>query len=255
MLRRDDDRVSEDSDRDDVRDRLARLERLAVGGAEHVAVPAWQRHTAGEHRWPSAVAVGAMVALQVLLPSRLAAGPWWFLPLLEIVIVVVLVLANPGRMERSTPALRRLGLFLITVASLGNGWSVWRLVHGIATGHDPGSAARLLAAGGDVWLINVLTFAVWYWEFDRGGPLERALGTHSHPDFLFAQMSTPGAGRKEWEPQFLDYLYLAFTNSTAFSPTDTLPLSRWAKAAMLLQSAVSLVIAALVIARAVNALQ
>ena len=101
----------------------------------------------------------------------------------------------------------------------------------------------------------MLTFAVWYWEFDRGGPLERALGTHEMPDLLFPQMTTPDMAPRDWEPEFLDYLYLAFTNSMAFSPTDTLPLSRWVKFVMLLQSLLSLVIAALVIAKAVNTLQ
>jgi uncharacterized membrane protein len=100
----------------------------------------------------------------------------------------------------------------------------------------------------------MLTFAVWYWEFDRGGPLERALGSDPYPDFLFPQMGTPDMAPKDWEPEFLDYLYLAFTNSTAFSPTDTLPLSRWAKFVMLVQALTSLVIAALVVAKAVNAL-
>jgi len=237
-----------------MRDRLARLERL-VARDVRAAVPAWRRHTRGEQRWPFAVAVVVMIGLQAFLPERLSAGPRWALPALEVAMIVVLVLANPGRMERSSPALRKLGLALITVASLGNGWSVLWLVLDIVGGRDPGSAAQLLVSGGNVWLINLLTFAVWYWEFDRGGPLERALGSQPNPDFLFPQMSTPDMAPKEWEPEFVDYLYLAFTNSTAFSPTDTLPLSRWAKVAMLLQSAISLVTAALVVAKAVNALQ
>jgi uncharacterized membrane protein len=125
----------------------------------------------------------------------------------------------------------------------------------IATGVDTGNAAELLMTGGNVWLINVLTFAVWYWELDRGGPFERAQGSRQHPDFLFPQMSTPDMAPSEWEPRFLDYFYLAFTNATAFSPTDTLPMSRGAKLGMLLQSAISLVTAALVVAKAVNTLQ
>jgi uncharacterized membrane protein len=221
---------------------------------ERAALPAWRRHTRGERRWPSAVAIAAMIGLQAFLPERLSAGPRWLLPVVEVGIIVALMLANPGRMERSSPALRRLSLSLITLASLGNAWSVLWLVLDIVFGRDTGSAAQLLASGGNVWLINMLTFAVWYWEFDRGGPLERALGSHPDPDFLFPQMGTPDMAPKEWEPEFLDYLYLAFTNSTAFSPTDTLPFSRWAKAAMLLQSAISLITAALVVARAVNAL-
>ena len=229
------------------RDRLARE-------IEHVVVPAWRRRTGGEQRWPCAVAILAMIALQLLLPERLTVGNRWVLPAVEVIIIVVLMAANPGRLERSSRPLRMLGLALIAVASLGNAWSVTWLVHGIATGADIGGAAELLATGGDVWLINVLTFAVWYWELDRGGPVERAYGSDPYPDFLFPQMTTSGMAPPDWEPQFLDYLYLAFTNSTAFSPTDTLPLSRGAKSAMLLQSAISLVTAALVVAKAVNAL-
>jgi uncharacterized membrane protein len=150
--------------------------------------------------------------------------------------------------------LRRLSLTLIAVASLGTAWSVGKLVTAIAGGGDTGTAAELLRNGAAIWLINVLTFAVWYWELDRGGALERAAGTDPYPDFLFPQMTAPGMVPRDWRPQFADYLYLAFTNATAFSPTDTLPLSRWAKLTMLLQSAISLVTAALVIAKAVNAL-
>lgn len=247
-LRPDDPRM-----RQDVRQRLARLEQLAVKDVKEV--PAWRRRTHGEPRWPSAVAILAMIALQAFLPGWLAFGPFWALPALEVLIIVVLMLANPGRMERESARLRRLSLTLIFVASVGNAWSVVWLVIDIVTGRDTGTAGQLLAAGGDVWLINMLTFAVWYWEFDRGGPLKRALGTDPDPDFLFPQMTMPDLVPKQWEPAFMDYLYLAFTNSTAFSPTDTLPLSRGAKAAMLLQSALSLITAALVIARAVNALQ
>jgi hypothetical protein len=109
-------------------------------------------------------------------------------------------------------------------------------------------------AGGGIYLINVLTFAVWFWELDRGGPAERAAGSDPYPDFLFPPMTSPEMTHKDWEPYFLDYFYVAFTNATAFSPTDTLPLSRWAKFAMALESAIALVTAALVIAKAVNAL-
>ena len=195
-----------------------------------------------------------MIGLQVTLPEGFSLGAWWVLPAVEVGLIGVLVAANPGRMERRTPLLRRLGLVLIAVASLGTAWSVFRLVVDIVTGAEPGGAAALLGSGAAIWLINVLTFAVWYWELDRGGPVERANGTDPYPDFLFPQMGTPGLAQKDWEPYFADYLYLAFTNATAFSPTDTLPLSRWAKFAMLLESAISLVTAALVIAKAVNAL-
>jgi uncharacterized membrane protein len=218
------------------------------------ARPFWRRLSRGEQRWPFALAIAVMIGLQLTLPERYSLGAWWVLPAVEVVVIGALVAANPGRLERRTPMLRRLSLGLIAVASLGTAWAVVRLVVDIAGGGDTGSAAELLRSGASIWLINVLTFAVWYWELDRGGALERAAGTDPYPDFLFPQMTTPDLAPKEWRPQFADYLYLAFTNATAFSPTDTLPLSRWAKLTMMLQSAISLVTAALVVAKAVNAL-
>ncbi|GAA3342777.1 hypothetical protein GCM10020358_39020 [Amorphoplanes nipponensis] len=226
-----------------------------MGFEEDLAArPFWRRLSRGEQRWPFALAIAVMIALQLALPERFSLGAWWVLPAVEVVLVGALVAANPGRLERRTPVLRRLSLGLIAVASLGTAWSVVRLVADIAGGADTGSAAELLGSGATIWLINVLTFAVWYWELDRGGAPERAAGADPYPDFLFPQMTAPELAPKDWRPQFADYLYLAFTNATAFSPTDTLPLSRWAKLTMLLESAISLVTAALVIAKAVNAL-
>ncbi len=126
---------------------------------------------------------------------------------------------------------------------------------GLVQATETEDATKLLLYGGAIWLTNVLVFALWYWELDRGGPVTRMLGARKHPDFLFAQMASPEVAPEDWEPMFLDYFYLSFTNATAFSPTDTLPLTRWAKMLMLLQSAVSLATVALVIARAVNILK
>jgi uncharacterized membrane protein len=232
-------------------DRLARLEHVL---GRDLTVPAWRRHTEGEQRWPSGVAILCMIALQLALPDRLTIGPRWLMPAVEVVIIGVLIGANPGRLTRRSKTLRMNGLGLIAVASVSNAWSAGVMVLDIARNEHTGTAAQLLATGGAVYLINILTFSVWFWELDRGGPSERALGTHEYPDFLFPQMTSPGMASKDWEPQFLDYLYVAMTNATAFSPTDTLPLSRWAKVVMGLQSAVSLITAALVIAKAVNAL-
>ncbi|MDT5041102.1 MAG: hypothetical protein QOE51_2087 [Actinoplanes sp.] len=256
-----DDGVTDDPPPDDgpeapqPRDRLARFERLAEHDFRRMTMPAWLRHTDGEQRWPSALTIAVMIGLQISLPGELSIWTRWALIAVEALIIVMLVVKNPGRLHQGSPHLRRLSLALIAVASLVNGWSAAWLVQDIVLGRDTGSAGHLLASGGNVWLINVLTFAVWYWELDRGGPAERALGSHPIPDFLFPQMSTPDMAPVDWEPEFLDYLYLAFTNSMAFSPTDTLPLSRWAKSTMLLQSAISLVVAALVVAKAVNAFQ
>jgi hypothetical protein len=216
--------------------------------------PAWRRPTDPEARWPAALAVVGMVAIQIMLPDRLTLGPRWLLPAIEVVMAVVLAAADPKRIKRDTPALRLVGLGLIVLASLGNAWSVAMLVRDILTGHDTGSASQLVAVGGAIYVLNVLSFAVWFWELDRGGPARRARGEDPYPDFLFPPMTSPQLAPKDWEPYFLDYLYVAFTNATAFSPTDTLPLSRWAKAAMALESAIALLIAVLLIAKAVNAL-
>jgi uncharacterized membrane protein len=131
---------------------------------------------------------------------------------------------------------------------------VVRLVELLLTGGRAIPASELLTVGANIWLTNVIIFALWYWELDRGGPGARATGTDPNPDFLFPQMAETAIDFHHWEPEFVDYAYVSFTNAAAFSPTDTMPLSRWAKLAMMLQSAVSLVTAILVVARAVNVL-
>jgi uncharacterized membrane protein len=226
----------------------------AARGVENLVVPAWQRATQGEQRWPASVAVLCVIVLQFRLPEHLSMSQRWVLPAVEAVLLVVLTVANPRRVDRASTALRVLGLLLIAVASLANAWSVIQLVLGLAGGTESASAGVLLTTGGNIWLTNVIIFGLWYWELDRGGPADRASGLDPYPDLLFTQMTAPELAPHDWEPRFADYLYVAFTNATAFSPTDTLPLSRWAKAGMTRQSAVSLVTAALVIARAVNIL-
>jgi len=230
-----------------VPDELRRIEK-------DLLAPAWRRRTEAEHRWPVAIAIIVLITLQWVLPDRLTAGPRWMLPAVEIALAVVLVAANPVRMRRDTTVLRMIALGLIAVASLGTVWSVAMLVRDIVTGYDTGSAAQLLGTGAGIYLMNVVTFAVWFWELDRGGPVARSLGTDPYPDLLFPPMTSPDMAHKDWEPRFADYLYVAFTNATAFSPTDTLPLTRGAKLGMALESAIALATAALVIAKAVNAL-
>jgi len=230
-----------------VPDELNRIEK-------DVLAPAWRRRTEAERRWPAAAAIGVLIILQWVLPDRLTMGPRWLLPVVEIVLAVVLAAADPARMRRDTAALRMVALGLIGVASLATAWSVAMLVRDIVTGYDTGSAGQLLGAGAGIYVMNVLTFAVWFWELDRGGPVARSLGTDPYPDLLFPPMTSPDMAHKEWEPRFADYLYVAFTNATAFSPTDTLPLTRGAKLGMALESAIALTTAALVVAKAVNAL-
>jgi uncharacterized membrane protein len=217
--------------------------------------PAWQRRTPGEPRWSASVALVAAVILQTLLPDRLNLSSRFLLPAVEVVLLVVLIVVNPGRIDRLERRLRLISLTLIAVASVANAYSVVALVAGLIRGTEGSTPGPLLATGSAIYVTNILIFALWYWEIDRGGPAARAHGLDPYPDFMFPQMATAGMASPEWEPAFFDYLFVSSTNSTAFSPTDTMPLTRGAKLAMLLQAAISLVTVALVIARSVNILK
>lgn len=230
----------------------------ARAGAEHQPrqLPAWRRVTQGEARWQVAICTAVAIALQVAVPGRLVLlSPSWALPALQGAMLVALVVVNPHRIDRQSRALRLFSLTLAALISFANAWSLERLAAGLVDGRQHWQAGPLLITGGAIWLTNVIVFGLWYWEFDRGGPVARALATDPYPDFQFPQMVSPEMAPPHWEPQFADYLYLAFTNASAFSPTDVMPLSRWAKLAMTLQSAISIVTVALVVARAVNILQ
>jgi len=221
----------------------------------HMHVPAWKRPTTGENRWPVAVAIMVAIGLQVALPDQLVLSSRWLLPGVELVLLIGLIVANPARFDRESRALRAGSLCLTGLLSVANAGSAVLLVLGLVQGRGGDDPGPLLASGAAIWLTNIIAFGLWYWQFDRGGPAARAHAHQPLPDFLFVQMQNPELAHPEWEPQFVDYLYLSFTNATAFSPTDTMPLSRWAKLTMLVQSAVSLVTVALVIARAVNILK
>jgi len=145
-------------------------------------------------------------------------------------------------------------LALIGMLSLANAWSAALLVSALVHGGYRTDAGPLLVTGAAIWATNVVVFALWYWELDAGVRPAGPPRTAPAPDFLFAQMQAPTLSDPDWEPRFVDYLYLSFTTATAFSPTDTLPLTRWAKLLMMLQSAASLSTLALVVARAVNIL-
>jgi len=219
-------------------------------------MPAWRRRTRGERRWQVAACTAVAIGLQVAVPGRLAVlRPAWILPALQVILLLTLILANPHRIDRPSRVLRLLGLTLAALISFANAWSLVSLAAGLVRGTEGENAGPLLVTGAAIWLTNVIVFGLWYWEFDRGGPAARALGTHPYPDLLFVQMTSPQLAPPDWEPAFADYLYLAFTNAAAFSPTDVMPLSRWAKLAMTLQSAVSIVTVALIVARAVNILK
>ena len=220
-------------------------------------LPAWCRPTKGEMRWPVAITTAIGIALQVAVPDKLVlVNPKWVLPAVQGVLLIVLVASNPHRINRESGALRSLSLVLAALLSLANGWSVALLAIGITRGTMGQNAKQLLITGGVIYLTNVIAFALWYWEFDRGGPVARALNLQTqYPDFQFPQMTSPQEMvPPDWEPGFIDYLYVAFTNAVAFSPTDTMPLSRWAKLAMTVQSIISVMTVTLVVSRAINVL-
>lgn len=234
---------------------VRRAEHLAAIRGQDVPLPAWLRKTPGERRWPVTLSVITAIVLQVLLPPHLTQPlPPALLPALEGALLIGLSVANPVRIERRGKFVRAASIVLILLITLANAASAILLIRAILENKAGNTAGPLLATGASVWATNVIAFALWYWEFDRGGPVHRALATSQHPDLLFPQMAAPELAAPDWEPQFVDYLYMSFTNATAFSPTDVMPLARWAKLTMLVQSAVSLAVGALVIARAINIL-
>lgn len=210
--------------------------------------------TAGESRWAASAVVVVAIGLQLVLPDRLNLSFRFLLPTAEAVLLVTLIAFNPARIDRSSRPLRATSLALISVASLANAYSAIALINDLVSGNGSTDALGLLTSGGAVYATNIIVFSLWYWDLDRGGPATRAHGLEEYPDFLFPQMTAPTMTHPDWEPQFADYLYVSFTNATAFSPTDTMPLSRWAKLAMLVQSSVALATITLVLARAVNIL-
>ena len=251
-----------DSDRTQMPDPFAaELMRLAgefgAGRVLSAVVPAWRRRTRGEKRWPVTLTVAVAVALQMQLSDSFSRPlPHYLLPGLEIALGVGLIIVNPVRIESGGKVARAGSIGLIMLISAANAISAILLIHAIIFAlPNTSKPLPLLASGASVWATNVIAFGLWYWEFDRGGPIQRAEGTRKYPDLMFPQMGSPHLAPPDWQPYFVDYLYLSFTNATAFSPTDVMPLSRWAKMAMAAQSGVALAVGALVIARAVNILK
>jgi uncharacterized membrane protein len=226
----------------------------AVRSAEHRIESLGRKATQGEHRLPVVALVALAIALQLVLPEDLSLHPIWLFPAAEGALMVVLTVANPIRINRTSTLLRSASIALIALISLANAWSSAKLIVALINTSIT-SAPLLLARGASVYGTNIIVFALWFWELDRGGPIARTSGTNRYPDFLFPQMTQEHLADPEWKPNVLDYFYVSFTNAMAFSPTDTMPLTRWAKMLMLLQSAVALLTVAFVVARAVNILK
>jgi len=223
--------------------------------AERKIAPALHQVTEGESRLPVIVAIGVAIGVQLILPRRLVIQPRWLLPGLEAILVAALVIANPGRMNRTSRALRAASVALTALLTAANAYASASLIKDIIDGTSSDNASLLLSRAASIYVTNIIVFALWYWEWDRGGPVERAMGSRPYPDFLFPQKVSPEQAPAEWSPNFIDYLYVSFTNATAFSPTDTMPLARWAKMLMLVQSTIALLTGTFVVARAINILK
>jgi hypothetical protein len=195
----------------------------------------------------------AAIGLYFALPERLTVGPTWLLPTLEGLLVVGLIVAMPNPAMQYSPWRRHFAVGMISVVSAANLVSLMLLIHYLLRGGKAGGHALILS-GVVLWVTNILIFALWYWELDRGGPVARFLNAGTPPDFLFPQMSEPRWAPEGWSPGFIDYVYVSFTNATAFSPTDTMPLSPLAKVLMSVQALASLLTIGMVVARAVNIL-
>ena len=207
----------------------------------------------GESFIGAASAILLAILLQYSLPDRVSHYQRWIFPTVAALLLLVLVIGHRGRIDHQSRKLRALTLLTIVVMSVANGVAAIRLVRDLVEAEGIRIPSTLLLAGAAIWLTNVIVFALVYWMFDRGGPAARFLVKGTSPDLLFPQHAMAEEAVL-WEPVFFDYFYTSFTNATAFSPTDVMPLSRWAKFAMTIESSVSLVLAILVVARAVNIL-
>jgi hypothetical protein len=211
----------------------------------------------GESRWPMAVAVLAAGGLRAALPSQLRNGDarWAFIAIL-VVLLGVLIIGDPGRIDRDSTWLRVLTGTLIGLISAVNAVAAVRLVAGIIDGVNFSTNANvLLASGGAIWLSTVITFGLWYWDLDRGGAAARARGSGPPPAFVFPEMVNVQYVGPGWYPKFVDYLTLSFTTAMAFSPTDVSAIRPWAKLMMMAEAVISLLVAILVVSRAVNILK
>lgn len=203
-----------------------------------------------------ALAVLAAGVLRAVLPPELRTGDsrWVFIVVI-LVLLSVMIIGDPGRIDRDSAWLRVLTGTLIGLISAVNASAAVRLVAGIiGSAKFSNDANILLASGGAIWLSNVIAFGLWYWDLDRGGAAARARGSGNQPAFVFPEMTNAQYVRADWYPRFMDYLHLSFTTATAFSPTDVSAIRPWAKLMMMAEEAISLVVAVLVISRAVNIL-
>jgi len=203
------------------------------------------------------------MALYLLLPNPLILGPRIVVPVLELALFIPLVLANPKRMTKETKPLRLISIGLVLLIALANELALVLLVDQLVNSQTKQGAELLLGAA-QVWVTNMLVFGLAFWELDRGGPVRRTRSPRSQvppADFRFpqdedhdaiAEVAVRSSATSDWSPAFLDYFYVSVTNSSAFSPTDTMPLSHRAKMLMATESVSAIVLSVIVIARGVS---
>jgi uncharacterized membrane protein len=209
-----------------------------------------------EKRWPLFGSLALAMAVPLLLPSRFSLGLNWIVPAVVALLVVAIVVANRARRDGQPAVIRPLFLALVVVLVAEAAGITVRLVADLVEGGpETNNPTDLLSVGFGVWLYTILAFTFFYWVLDGGGPDARLWAPLEFPNLAFPEQLNPNVAPPGWRPEFFDYLYLGFTNATAFSPTDVMPLARWAKAAMTVQATGSLFILGLVIARAVNILR
>jgi hypothetical protein len=203
-----------------------------------------------------ALAIVVVVALHVALPAKYRINPPWVPPAVLLGLLAALIIGDPGRIDRQQTWLRITTGAVIALLTLGNLAAAARLIVDMLTSNRlfANNATGLLATGGVVWATNVIAFALWYWDLDRGGAAARAHHPDKNPAFVFPEMQHEEYVAAGWVPRFVDYLSLGFWTAMAFSPTDISAIKPWAKLLMMLEAAGSLALAALVIARAINIL-
>jgi hypothetical protein len=205
------------------------------------------------------MALAILVAglLRGVLPDQLRSGDArWVFPAVSVVLLLVLIIGDPGRIDKQQTWLRVMTFGLIGFITLANAAAAIKLIIAIVdVSSFTNDAKLLLVSGGAIWLTNVIAFGLWYWDLDRGGSAARALGSEHTPALVFPEMVHEDHVPKGWTPKFVDYFHFAFATATAFSPTDVSAIKPWAKLMMMTEEAISLVVALLVIARAVNILK
>lgn len=215
-----------------------------------------QKSVESDPVWHVQMTVGLALIFQLVLPDKFVAGPRFALPILETLLIVALYITTRRKVVlKNTPLRKFNSITLIILIAIANVYALQRLAHQLLIGGKVDDGHGLILTAVNIFLTNIIVFALLYWEIDAGGPVKRLGSSIRNRDFSFPQMQNPELAPLKWMPNFVDYLYVSATNATAFSPTDTMPLTRRVKLFMLVQSLISLTTIALVASRAVNILK